>query len=192
MPMYFSTADFLGSLAGAIRDVFTRPTEFFRQMPQATSYKDGAILLILMLAVPILLGILFTTGGLALHLLPVILLFGIPVALAGAWLWAWYLGWAVRTFTSGQLSTRDAFLLYAYSNIPSLFSWVPLINVVMGIWSIYLEWKGLTAYAGVSGGKALLIIFVPLIVLAVSGAVLAVLIGVFMSQSPQPPVERLF
>jgi hypothetical protein len=191
MATYFSTTDFLGSLAGAVRDVFTRPTEFFRQMPQATSYKEGVILLILMLALPILLGILFT-GGLGLHLMPVMLLVAIPFALAAAWLWAWYLSWAVHRFTSGQLSTMDAFQLYAYSNIPSLFSWVPLVNVVMGVWSIYLEWKGLTAYAGVSGGKALMIIFVPLIVLLVSGAVLAILLGVYLAQAPQPPVERLF
>ena len=191
MPTYFSTADFLGSLAGCIRDIFTRPTEFFRQMPKATSYKEAVILLILMLAVPILLGILLT-GGLSLHVMPVMLLVAIPFALAAAWLWAWYLSWAVRKFAGGQLSTMDAFQLYAYSNIPSLFSWIPLVNVVMGFWSIYLEWKGLTAYAGVSSGKALLIIFVPLIVLLVSGAVLAILLGVYLSQQPSPPVERLF
>lgn len=191
MATYFSTTDFLSSLTGAIRDIFTRPTEFFREMPKATSYKDGVILLMLMLAVPILIGILLT-GGFSLHVMPVMLLVAIPFTLAAAWLWAWYLSWAVRTFSGGQLSIMDAFQLYAYSNIPSLFSWVPLVNVVMGFWSIYLEWKGLTAYAGVSGGKALLIIFVPLIVLLVSGAVLAILLGVYLSQSQSPPVERLF
>jgi hypothetical protein len=191
MPTYFSTADFVNSLAGTIRDIFTRPTEFFRQMPKATSYKEATILLILMLAVPILIGILLT-GGFSLHVMPLLLLVAIPFTLAAAWLWAWYLSWAVRRFTGGSLGTMDAFQLYAYSNIPSLFSWIPMVNVVMGFWSIYLEWKGLTTYAGVSSGKALLIIFVPLIVLIVSGAMLAILLGIYLSQSPQPPMERLF
>jgi hypothetical protein len=191
MPTYFSTADFVSSLAGTIRDIFTRPTEFFRQMPKATSYKEATILLILMLAVPILVGILLS-GGFRLHVMPLMLLVAIPFTLAAAWLWAWYLSWAVRTFTSGQLNTKDAFMLCAYSNIPSLFGWIPLVGLITGIWGIYLEWKGLTTYAGVSGGKALLIIFVPVIVVAVSLVVLGILIPVYMSQSPQPPMERMF
>lgn len=191
MPAYFSSADFVGSLAGAVRDVFTHPTEYFRQMPVATSYKDSAILLVIVLAVPLGLSVLLN-GSLAMHFAPFLALLVIPFSLASAWLWAWYLSWAVRRFSGGNLSIIDAFQLYAYSSIPGLFSWVPMLNFIMGIWSVYLEWKGLTTFAGVSNGKAMMIIFLPIIILIISGAVLAVLVGIFLSQHSQSGVEQMF
>ena len=56
MPTYFSTADPVASLAGTIRDVLTRPTAFFRQMPADGSYWHSSILLLIVLAAPLMLG----------------------------------------------------------------------------------------------------------------------------------------
>ncbi len=201
MPTYFSSTDFVNSLAGAIRDAFTRPTEFFRQLPKATSYKESAILLVLVMALPMMLIFLLRGGD---ELLPhlatvpllvilfVILCLTIPFTLLSAWLWAWYISWAVRRFAGGSLSVMDAFQLYAYSSIPSLFGWIPVIGGIMFFWSIYLEWKGLTAFAGVGNGKALLIIFMPVIILIVSLLMLGILIGIYLSQSPQTGTGQMF
>ncbi len=193
MPIYFSAADPVASLAGTIRDVLTRPTAFFRQMPAGGSYWHSSILLLIVLAAPLMLGV-FLSSGFIPHIPPLLLIVTtMPFALASAWLWAGYLAWAVRHFVQeGSLSTREAFQLYAYSNVPSLFSWIPGINVFTWLWSLYLQWKGLTAYAGVSGGRALMILILPLAVLVASGAILFMLIGVYLSQPPQTNPVMMF
>lgn len=192
MPTYFSTADPVASLAGTIRDVLTRPTAFFRQMPADGSYWHSSILLLIVLAAPLMLGV-FLSSGFIPHISVLLLIVTTPFALASAWLWAWYLAWAVRHFVqAGSLSTREAFRLYAYSNVPSLFSWIPGINVFTGLWSLYLQWKGLTAFAGVGGGRALMILILPLAVLVASGVILFMLIGVYLTQAPQPNPVIMF
>jgi hypothetical protein len=184
MPIYFSTAAPVASLAGAIRDVLTRPTAFFRQMPADGSYWDSSMLLLVVLAAPLMLGI-FLGHDFIPHIPVLLAIATMPFALASAWLWASYLSWAARHFSHASLSTRQAYQLYAYSNVPSLFSWIPGVNVIAGLWSLYLQWKGLTTYAGVSSGWALMILILPLAVLIVSGIILFMLIGVYLSQSPQ-------
>lgn len=186
MPTYFSTTDPMASLAGAIRDVLTRPTAFFRQMPADGSYGAGIILLLIVLIAPLMLGV-FLSSGFIPHVSVLWLIATMPLSLLSAWLWAAYLAWAARRFSQSTLSTREAFWLYAYSNVPSLFSWIPGVNVITGLWSLYLQWKGLTMYAGVGGGRALLILILPLAVLIASGVILFILIGVYLSQQPPQP-----
>jgi len=192
MPTYFSASDPTATLAGTVRDVLTRPTTFFRQMPSGGSYWDSIMLLIVVLAAPLMLGILLSSGLIP-HI-PMLLLIvtTLPFALASAWLWAWYLSWAVRSFSPGNLSTREAFRLYAYSNVPNLFSWIPGINVITGLWSLYLQWKGLTVFAGTGGGRALGILILPLCVLIASGAILFVLVGAYLSQAPDTSPVMMF
>ena len=83
------------------------------------------------------------------------------------------------------MSTIDAFQISAYGNVPMLLAWVPVLNMVTGLWSLVLEWFGLTRFAGVSSGVALLVLIVPMIVLMLSMTLLVVLIAVFASQFQQ-------
>jgi hypothetical protein len=191
MPIYFSTADPIASLAGAIRDVLTRPTAFFRQMPADGSYWDSSMLLLVVLVAPLMLGVLLSRDFIP-HIPVLLTIATMPFALASAWLWAGYLAWAARRFSHTSLNTRQAFQLYAYSNVPSLFSWLPGVNVITGLWSLYLQWKGLTAYAGVGGGRALMILVLPLAMLIATGIILFMLLGVYLSPSPQPNPVMMF
>jgi len=192
MPVYFSAADPVASLAGTIRDVLTRPTAFFREMPADGSYWHSSILLLIVLAAPLMLGILLGSDFIPHIPLLLLILTTMPFALVSAWLWAGYLAWATRHFFHAGLSTRQAFQIYAYSNVPSLFSWIPGINVITGLWSLYLQWKGLTVFAGIGGGRALMILILPLALLVASGAILFMLIGVYLSQPPQPNPVMMF
>ncbi|MDX8406957.1 MAG: YIP1 family protein [Mariprofundaceae bacterium] len=177
MPVYFDSNKPIESFAAAVRDVVIAPGTFFEHMPKAGSYAPAIYFLTISLAVPLLIGALMTLGF-SLFLAPVIWL----VMLLATWLWAWYLGWAARVFGKKALSTIDAFQISAYGNVPMLLAWVPVLNVVTGLWSLVLEWFGLTRFAGVSSGVALLVLLVPMIVLMLSMTLLVVLIAVFASQ----------
>jgi hypothetical protein len=178
MATYFDGDKPIESFAAAVRDVVTAPGLFFEQMPKAEAYGPAVYFLTLTLAVPLLIGAMMTLGF-SLFLAPVMWLF----ALAATWLWAWYLGWAARVFGKRELSTPDAFQICAYANVPILLAWVPVLNVVLGLWSLVLEWFGLTRYAGVSSGVALLILLVPMIILMLSMTALIVLVAVLASQN---------
>ncbi len=177
MSDYFESARPVESFAAALRHLAVSPGIFFAQMPRATGYSNAVWFLSITLAVPLFVWTMMSLG-MALFLAPLLWL----VMLAGTWLWAWYLGWAVRLFAGRELSTVDAFHICAYANAPALLAWVPVLNVVIGIWSLILEWFGLTRYAGIGSGTALLILIVPMIVLMLSVAVLAILVGMLATQ----------
>ncbi|HKI61232.1 MAG TPA: YIP1 family protein [Mariprofundaceae bacterium] len=178
MSAYFEGEKPIESFAAAVRDVVVAPGLFFEQMPKTEAYGPSVYFLSLTLAVPLLIGAMMTLGF-SLFLAPFLWL----VMLALTWLWAWYLSWAVKLFGKQALSTPDAFQICAYANVPILLAWVPVLNVVLGLWSLALEWYGLTRYAHVSSGVALLILLVPMIILMLSMTVLVVLIAVFASQN---------
>jgi len=178
MASYFEGEKPIESFAAVVSDVVTAPGAFFEQMPKAETYGSAVYFLSITLAVPLLIGAMMTLGF-SLFFAPVIWLF----VLAATWLWAWYLGWAVRVFGKRGLSTQDAFQICAYANVPVILAWIPILNVALGLWSLVLEWFGLTRYAHVSSGVALLILLVPMIILMLSMTVLVVLLAVFASQN---------
>jgi len=177
MSSYFDGNKPVDSFISAVRDLVVAPGEFFKQMPNTEGYGPGIFFLTITLAVPLLIAAMMTLGF-SLFLAPVIWL----VMLASTWLWAWYLGWAVRVFAKKELSTINAFQICAYANAPMLLAWIPVLSFITGLWSLALEWLGLTRYAGVSSGTALLILLVPIVVLMLSFTVLIVLIAVLASK----------
>jgi len=178
MATYFDATKPIETFAAVVRDVVTGPGAFFEQMPKTETYGLAVYVLTLTLAVPLLIGAMMTLGF-SLFFAPLIWLF----MLAATWFWAWYLAWAARVFGKRELSTPDAFQICAYANVPMLLVWVPVLNVVLGLWSLALEWFGLTRYAGVSSGTALLLLIIPMIVLMLSMTALVVLVAVLASQN---------
>jgi len=177
MANYFQSEQWFDSYVAAVRDVVTKPDEFFRDMPKASAYGGSLFFFTVTLAVPLLIYVLFSFG-LALLVAPFVWL----VAVAATWLWAWYLGWAVRTFARQELDTVNAFQICAYANVPMLLAWLPVVGILATIWSIALTWFGLTRSCKVGSGSALAILLVPLLILSISGGILAVLLGVLAAQ----------
>jgi len=177
MASYFDATKPIETFAAAVRDVVTGPSAFFEQMPKTETYGLAVYVLTLTLAVPLLIGAMMTLGF-SLFFAPLIWLF----MLAATWLWAWYLAWAARVFGKRELSTPDAFQICAYANVPMLLAWVPVLNVILTLWSLVLQWYGLTRYAGVSSGVAQLVVLVPMIFMMLSTAALVVLVVVFATQ----------
>ncbi len=157
----------------------TSPTPCFENMPVARSYKNSMILLVIYLLVPAL--VVSISSGLMtiIFLLPAFLLFGI----AGTWSWAWYLGWAARTFCKSSLTTTDAFQICAYGAAPVVFSAITFVGLITTLWSLYLNWQGLVSHARIGGGSALLIILASFVVTGVSLLLLVVLLFQLATQT---------
>lgn len=184
MTTYFSTDDPVTSMVGAIRDVITTPGDFFANMPADKGYGNSIIFLTVTLLIPFLI-ILAPTGGMGMLILPVAVIF----MLLMTWLWAWYLGWAVRRFCHGDLSTADAFQICAYSNVPNLLAWIPILNILASFWTLFLEWRGLVSFARIRSGQAIAVLLVPLVVILISVAILGMLLGIMMEQFGITPPE---
>ncbi|MDX8401811.1 MAG: YIP1 family protein [Mariprofundaceae bacterium] len=178
MTGYFKTDDWLDSFIAAVKGVVTSPGAFFEGMPKADAWTAPVLFFTLTLAPTLLIGGLATLGF-GLLLAPVVWAF----ALAGTWLWAWYLGWAVRTFVKGELDTLNAFQICAYSNTPMLIGWLPFVGQLLWVWSLALQWIGLTRKVGVSSGAALLILVVPAVIVALSLGALFVALTAYLAQS---------
>lgn len=186
MGQYFNSEKWVDSYIGAVRDVVIRPGEFFGNLPAATLYGSSLMFLTITLAVPLLVSAL-ASFGITLLFTPIVWL----LAIASVWIWSWYLGWAVRTFAKQPLDTVNAFQICAYANVPMLLAWLPVLNLLITIWSVALQWFGLTRSCGVSSGVAMAILLVPLLVLSVSLGLLIVLLGIYAAQNgiqlPQMP-----
>lgn len=186
MAQYFSSDQWVDSYIGAVRDLVARPGKFFGGLPQATAYGPSLMFLTVTLAVPLLIYALLSFG-IALLIAPFLWL----LIVVSNWLWAWYLGWAVRSFTQQQLSTVQAFQICAYANAPMLLSWLPVIGVLITVWSVVLQWFGLTRSCNVGSGAAMAILLLPLLVLSISLGILIVLLGIYAAQHgiqiPQMP-----
>lgn len=185
MAQYFQSDQWVDSYIGAVRDVVTKPGEFFSGLPRATAYGPAIFFFSVTLAVPLLIFVLMSFG-IMLLVAPFVWL----LALAATWIWAWYLGWAVRSFAKQELDTIHAFQISAYANVPMLISWVPTVGLFATIWSIALQWFGLTRNCGVSSGVALAILLVPMLIISISLGVLVMLLGIFAAQHGiQMPIQ---
>jgi len=71
---------------------------------------------------------------------------------------------------------QNTYKAVAYGQTPNIiFGWIPLLNIVFGIWSWYLVIKGLSKLQDMTMGRAFLATIIPIIVLialAVLGAMM--------------------
>jgi len=170
---YFSSERIGETLLPSFKTIMTSPTPCFENMPVAQDYKNSMLLLAIYLMIPALIISIFSGVITVIFILPAFLLFGI----VGTWLWAWYLGWATRTFCRASLTTADAFQICAYGAAPAVFSTIPFLGIVTTLWNLYLNWQGLVSHARIGGGSALLIILAAFVILG--GSLLLLLILLF-------------
>jgi len=176
---YFSSERIGETLLPSFKATMTSPTPCFENMPVAQDYKNSMVLLVIYLVIPALVVSIFSGLITIVFILPMFLLFGI----AGTWSWAWYLGWAARTFCKSSLTTADAFQICAYGAAPVIFSMIPVVGVITTLWGLYLNWQGLVSHARIGGGSALLIILASFVVLGISLLLLVILLFYLAAQT---------
>jgi len=183
---YFSANRIMETLPAAIRDVLISPKSYFEQMPPVEGFRDNLIMLGIIL-LPSSLILVSPAGVMAILFLPLAL----SLMLVTTWLWARYLSWAVRVFTSKRLDTTSAFQICVYSSVPMLFSWLPVLNVLMSLWNMYLTWRGLVSHTRLKGSNALLILLAPLVIFTASLFVLFGLLVYLMGRSGLIPSQKV-
>lgn len=176
----------MDSYIGSLRSLLTHPGAFYASLPKAHDYANSLWFLIITVSVPTLV-IAAGTLGISLFLAPMFWLF----VVAGTWLWAVYLRWVIRVFAKKEVPTAHAFEICAYANAPLLLAWVPLVNAVVGIWSLVLMWLGLTRNLRLSSGMALIILLVPFLIMTISGGVLLALLSTYAVQNGMAPPDIL-
>ena len=164
-----------------LKPLATEPQSFFASMPDYEEKKHALVYVALTLAPSALLAVLFS-AGLALPFVLVAYLFG----LVSVWLWGWYLAWAARHFAPKGMNTPTGMMLLAYANAPMLLSIVPLVNAIVGIWSLVLQVIGFRARTESSLGVAILVVLAPAVLLLLSIWILVILLGVAGITVQQP------
>lgn len=170
-----------------VRDIHFRPTEFYGEIDSdgfsAPSKFAATIGLVFggLITVFGLLSVLFAeTSALSWAGIAALLLVIFPVMLViSAFLQAATVHIAVYLFGKRGLSKTYTAVAYPVSAV-LLWGWIPVLNFIAGIYSIYLQTKGLEILHDMDFGRALIAVIWPIIlsmVLTFIFVILAFLIG---------------
>jgi hypothetical protein len=161
----FNPQDFFPSLVETSKNVLLHPTVFFDGMKKDGGFRNPFIYLTVCVAVQTLLASILLGNP---SIIPRNLAFGMVFPMLTA---------AILFFIIGQLfktpgTYEMAFRVNAYAGAVSLFSWIPLMGMILELYRLYLIGIGLTYVFSIKGSRALLALLLTLIVyIVLSGAV---------------------
>lgn len=158
---YFDKNKPMQSLIPALKDIFSSPAAFFAELPSEAFYSNPLFFASIVIFFATFAGVPFYSLAL-LFMVPVIW----SLSLISLWLWATYMGWAVRVFAKGKLTTTNAFQISAYAAAPLALSTIPYIGAIAGLWNLYLLWVALVNRCRVSATTAIVIIAIPTLLTA--------------------------
>lgn len=158
--------------------VLLNPKEFFNIMPVTGGYKDPIIffstIMIISLIINSILGIIFANaklGHLAVNTILLLVLF-IPVFFIVALIYH-----TLLKIVGGNGSYESTFRVIAYSSAPSLFSWIPLVGLITGIYQLYINLVGYSKVHNISDTKALIVLLIPIIIFSIIIIIVIVVVG---------------
>jgi len=164
---YFQSSRPAPTFLSALKAVLTKPSEFFAGMPFAVFYGNSLFFASIVIFGMIFLSVPFYSLG---------MLFMVPFVwgtiLIGMWSLSAYMRWAVKAFAGARLSAANAFQISAYAFAPMLFVGFSWAGIAAFLWNVYLLWVGLTTYCRISGGRAVAVMIVPLVVVVIIGSVM--------------------
>ena len=171
-----------------IKKVLTKPAEFFTEVKSevgiGNAFKYLAIIslvyvvlmMIFMFIFSLVLGASYRSligyGLFPFSLFAGIFVFALPIAiylisLLGSFVGAGVIHLFAKMF-GGKGDYSATYKASVYSSTPSLlFGWIPYLNILVGIYSLYLYLKGLSILHEISMGRAFLIAILPGIIVAI-------------------------
>lgn len=164
MPNYLAPLSFAPRLLTSLGAVSVKPRLFFEQMESRNDYRSTVAFLLMILFVPSLIGSYQISQEKMASILPA--MEGIGLLLA--WMWAGYIYWSVKLSTDHPIEHADAFQISAYSTIPMMLDFSALLIVPAFFWQLFITWRGLVSFVGVSGSHAAWIMAIPVIMLTVA------------------------
>jgi len=176
----------ISSIIEKAKMVMTKPSEFFESVKSEPGIGPAFKYFAIILLVPIILFSLLIfvgisgllgpsigdlTGGLPIMVAPILIY---VILLVAFFVFAGFPHLSAKLL-KGSGNYAATYKALAYAETPSfLLGWIPIVGPIFGLWSLYLMIKGLSTLHDVSMGRAVLIIFFPLVVLVI----LAVILGV--------------
>jgi len=170
----FDSSDFFSSLIQTIKDVVTKPKEFFKAMPKNGGYGPLIIFGAVTAAVGAVIG-----GVLSLNPLSVIggIFFGPIAFIIGSFIFGGIIHVTSLIFADGAKGGFEAsWRAVAYPNAAlAPVTSIPIIGQLIGLYGIYLAILGIQEVHSTTIGKAALAVLIPLAVFIVIGVILALI-----------------
>ena len=190
----FSLQDPVGSFVSTARGVLLNPTSFFRGIARQGDFLNPAIFALICALISALLGglvsLLFApflagpedtggealAGGLVGFIVTLILspIYTAVALLIGAGIYHLLVLLLVRPSHAGFEAT---FRVVCYVAATQLVSWIPIVNIVAGVWAIVLSVFGIREVHNTTTGRALAIVLIPVAVVLLLVLLLGALIG---------------
>ena len=190
----FSLQDPVGSFVSTARGVLLNPTSFFRGIARQGDFLNPAIFALICALISALLGGLVSlllapflagpedtggealAGGLVGFIVTLILspIYTAVALLIGAGIYHLLVLLLVRPSHAGFEAT---FRVVCYVAATQLVSWIPIVNIVAGVWAIVLSVFGIREVHNTTTGRALAIVLIPVAVVLLLVLLLGALIG---------------
>lgn len=175
------------------KEVMLRPSDFFRKMQTAEEYTDPLIFASISIILNVLFFTFFRDGMLRFGVHPSILTSGIiqdsgsnfiifsniiepfAICIQCAYIMAQALNLVSKALGgTGNYDGTVSFMLY--TNAPAVLAWIPIFNLVAGIYFIYLNIVGGMIVHNVSMGKSIAILLLSVILFVLLLALLVIFI----------------
>lgn len=161
-------------------DSITKPKETFAREKQNSDFVKGSINYAIAGVLGAIIGIIisFATGnpfaGLAL-----ISIVTSPVGMIILALITTLIYFAVSKLFGGHGAFKEIYYLMSIYTVPlAIISAIPVIGMLGFLYSLYLTYLVIMETQGLSSGKSIVVILLPLIVIAILVAILAIIVGV--------------
>jgi hypothetical protein len=176
------------------KEIMFTPSDFFRRMPTTGGYVHPLIFAIVITTINILLSILFRYGIFIFGIRSSILTLGnmpdsgfnvsifsditepFVISIVGTFIMALIFNLFSKVL-GGTGSYEGTIRFMFYSSAPALLTWIPILDVVAGIYAIYLNVVGCMTVYNISMGKSMVLILLSFILFVSLFALLATFLG---------------
>ena len=172
-------------------DSVTKPKETFSAEKQNSDFVKGSINYVIAGVVGAILGLVISlaTGspfaGLQAASIVTSPIVGIIMALIATLVY-----FIVSKLFGGHGAFKEIYYLMSLYQVPmAILMAIPIVNILAGLYSLYLFYLIIMETQGLSSGKSIIVVLLPIIVIGVILAVLAVIVGVAIFSMLGPALQ---
>ncbi len=166
----FDPGSFIDSWIGCWKEVILRPQEFFDLMLTDGGYRNPLFFALISWVIGGVLSGAVRVRPASIVLFPVAALVGLLIVSAILYL-------SATLIVRGTGSFEGTFRVGAYASALSVFTWVPIVGPLIGIYGIYLMVVGIERVHNLTTREAVIVVVLPIIVLLLVFALLALAVG---------------
>jgi hypothetical protein len=174
----FNPKDFFKSFVGVAQTVFTKPSDFYQNMPTTRGFLPPFIFVVVCVGVCVVLGgsLAALLGSASDNLVWAIFKFFIVLVIF-SFIGAGILHYIAQQFFEGKAAYEGTYRVVAYAGVIYLVTWIPVVGVFAFLYGLYLQIVGLEKVHQITTGQAVVTVLIALAVY---------LIAAFLSVMPFP------